>query len=214
MEGFAKIISWLFLPLFTPIYALIALLFLPSENPYCFYFDCLYMLLDDSKMALIYIFSIFLIIGPGFSFVILYRFNITSTIEMDDKNERSFPILMMLMWSIMLYSILYSMIPNQFSKFILSFPFSGILVVATFYFLNKWKKISIHAAGAGIATGFILAYTLLHPFYSIILLCVFVLMSGLVMSARLYLRKHSTFEVVFGWLIGLFITFIAVILYP
>ena len=169
--------------------------------------------MPQSKIAIIYIFSIFLVAAPGISIIIFYRFNITSTIEMDDKNERSLPILSMLMWSILLYAILYRMVPDQFSRFILSFPLSGIFVVITFYFLNKWKKISIHAAGAGIATGFILSYTLLHPYYAITLLSVFVVLSGLVMSARVYLMKHSLFEVTVGWFTGLFITFMTVLLY-
>ncbi|MFZ9028829.1 MAG: hypothetical protein ACO2Z9_07420 [Crocinitomicaceae bacterium] len=214
METVAKIISWLFLPLFMPMYALIALLFLPSENPYCFYYDCLYMLTEPAKWALIYMFSIFLVVAPGLSFIIMYRWNMISTIEMDDKGERPLPILVMLMYSVVLYLAMLWVAPAQISRFILSFPLSGVFVVIAFYFLNKWKKISIHAAGAGIATGFILAYTLLHPFYAITLLSVFVALSGLVMSARVYLMKHSLFEVTVGWLTGLFITFITVLLYP
>ena len=158
-------------------------------------------------------FSIFLVVAPGLSFIIMYRWNMISTIEMDDKGERPFPILVMLMYSVVLYLAMLWVAPAQISRFILSFPLSGVFVVIAFYFLNKWKKISIHAAGAGIATGFILGYTLLHPFYAITLLSVFVVLSGLVMSARVYLMKHTLFEVTVGWFTGLFITFITVLLY-
>lgn len=213
MGTLSKIFSWLFLPLFTPMYALIAILFVPSENPYCFYYDCLFMLTEPAKWALIYMFSIFLVVAPGLSFVIMYRWNMISTIEMDDKNERSLPIIIMLMYSAVLYLAMLYISPPQISRFIISFPFAGMLVVVAFYFLNKWKKISIHAAGAGIATGFILAYTLLHPYYSITMLTLFVLMSGIVMTARVYLQKHTLFEVTMGWFTGVFITFMTILLY-
>lgn len=213
MGTLSKIFSWLFLPLFTPMYALIAILFVPSENPYCFYYDCLFMLTEPAKWALIYMFSIFLVVAPGLSFVIMYRWNMISTIEMDDKNERALPIIIMLMYSAVLYLAMLYISPPQISRFIISFPFAGMLVVVAFYFLNKWKKISIHAAGAGIATGFILAYTLLHPYYSITMLALFVLMSGIVMTARVYLQKHTLFEVTMGWFTGVFITFMTILLY-
>lgn len=213
MGTLSKIFSWLFLPLFTPMYALIAILFVPSENPFCFYYDCLFMLTEPAKWALIYMFSIFLVVAPGLSFVIMYRWNMISTIEMDDKNERALPIIIMLMYSAVLYLAMLYISPPQISRFIISFPFAGMLVVVAFYFLNKWKKISIHAAGAGIATGFILAYTLLHPYYSITMLALFVLMSGIVMTARVYLQKHTLFEVTMGWFTGVFITFMTILLY-
>lgn len=213
METLAKIFSWLLLPLFTPMYALIAILFVPSENPYCFYYDCMFMLTEPAKWALIYMFSIFLIVAPGLSFVIMYRWKMISTIEMDDKNERTLPIMIMLLYSTVLYLAMLYVSPPQISRFILSFPLSGMLVVIAFYFLNKWKKISIHAAGAGIATGFILAYTLLHPYYSISLLAASVVLSGIVMSARVYLEKHTLFEVAVGWFTGVFITFMTILLY-
>lgn len=213
METFSKIFSWLLLPLFTPMYALIAILFTPSENPYCFYYDCLFMLTEPAKWALIYMFSIFLVVAPGLSFIIMYRWKMISTIEMDDKDERPLPIMIMLMYSTVLYIAMLWVAPPQISRFILSLPLSGMLVIVAFYFLNKWEKISIHAAGAGIATGFILAYTLLHPYFSISLLAIFILLSGIVMTARIYLEKHTLFEVTVGWFTGLFITFITILLY-
>lgn len=213
METFSKIFSWLLLPLFMPMYALIAILFTPSENPYCFYYDCLFMLTEPAKWALIYMFSIFLVVAPGLSFIIMYRWNMISSIEMDDRSERPLPIIIMGMYSTVLYLAMLWVAPPQISRFILSLPFSGMLVIVAFYFLNKWKKISIHAAGAGIATGFILAYTLLHPYFSISLLAIFILLSGIVMTARIYLEKHTLFEVTVGWFTGLFITFITILLY-
>lgn len=213
METLAKFLSWLLLPLFMPMYALIAILFIPSNDPYCFYYDCLFMLTEPAKWALIYMFSIFLVIAPGLSFIIMYRWNMISTIEMDDKSERPLPIIVMLLYSTVLYIAMLWIAPPQISRFILSLPLSGALVVFVFYFLNKWKKISIHAAGAGIATGFVLAYTLLHPFYPVSVLTLFVILSGLVMSARIYLNKHTLFEVTVGWLTGVFITFITILLY-
>lgn len=210
MTNLSKIISWVFMPLFLPMLALITVLFIPSNNPFCFNQECLYMLPEPAKWALIYMFSIFLVLAPGLSFIIMYRWNMIDTIEMDNREERNLPIIVMFLYSLVLYLAIVWMSPEGMPRFIISFPLSGVLVTASFYAMNKWKKVSIHAAAAGIATGLVLAYTLSHTYYPIYPLIIFIMISGIVMSARLYLDKHTIDEVGIGWLTGLFITFITV----
>ena len=114
----------------------------------------------------------------------------------------------MLAYCLILYIFLVLKAGNSgVPRFIFSLPLSGVFVTLVFYFLNKWKKVSIHAAGAGILTGFILAYILYQVEYELWVLIFSILISGLVMSARLYLKKHTLFEVVFGWIIATVITF-------
>jgi membrane-associated phospholipid phosphatase len=208
MELLSKIISWVFLPLLTPIYALLLLMFLPSDHDFFFNFDNLYVLPLQAKLALLYMFVIFGFAAPGVSLVILHRRKIISNIEIDNRAERSIPIIIQLIYCLMLYFLFVMKDQSgQLPKYIYALPLSGVFVTASFFLLNRWKKISIHAAGMGIMFGVILAYSLHTTTFTFWIIPVTALISGAVMSARVYLHKHTLLEVVVGWLVGFVITF-------
>lgn len=209
MKSIFQAISWVFLPLFMPVYALLLVMYVPSNQDFIFNQDCMYLLPDEAKKALLYMFLIFCVVAPGISFNVLYRRKIIDTIEMETAKERTIPILLMFLYCLMLYVLFVvksgeSILP----KFVYALPLSGAIVTAVYFFLNRWKKISIHGAGAGIFVGFILAYILQHEVYELWVFALTLIISGLIMTARLYLQKHTFFELVFGWLIGLIVTFL------
>ena len=209
MKSIFQAISWVFLPLFIPVYALLLVMYVPSNQDFIFNQDCMYLLPDEAKKALLYMFLIFCVVAPGISFNVLYRRKIIDTIEMETAKERTIPILLMFLYCLMLYVLFVvksgeSILP----KFVYALPLSGAIVTAVFFFLNRWKKISIHGAGAGILVGFILAYILQHEVYELWVFALTLIISGLIMTARFYLQKHTFFELVFGWLIGLMVTFL------
>lgn len=168
----------------------------------------MYLLPDQAKSALLYMFLIFCVIAPGLSFNLLLRRKIIDTIEMETTKERSIPIILMFLYCIMLY-VLFIVKSGEgiLPKFVYALPLSGAIVCAVYFFLNRWKKISIHGAGAGILVGFILAYIILHEEFELWMFALTLIISGLIMTARLYLQKHTFFELVFGWCVGLAITF-------
>jgi len=209
MKSIFQAISWVLLPLFMPIYALLLVMYVPSNQDYIFNQDCMYLLPDEAKNAILNMFVIFCVVAPGISFIMLERRKIIATIEMETTKERSIPIIVMFLYCLMLYVLFVvksgeSVLP----KFVYALPLSGAIVTAVYFFLNRWKKISIHGAGAGILFGFILAYVLQHEEYELWMFALTLIISGLIMTARLYLQKHTFFEVVFGWIIGLIITFL------
>lgn len=208
MEVLAKVISWVFLPLFLPVYALALVLFVPSYQGDYFSMDCMYSIAPAGKWGLMYLFAIFCTVAPGASYIALFRTKIISTIEIDDRRERSIPILIMFGYCLALYFVLmYQLGPDLVSKFVFALPLSGAAVTGTFVLLNRWRKVSIHAGAAGIGTGFILAYILLHTEYELWMLTAMIVVSGAVMSARLYLGKHTMIEILVGWFTGTLLTF-------
>ncbi|TNE75600.1 MAG: phosphatase PAP2 family protein [Bacteroidetes bacterium] len=214
MEFTSKFISWLFLPLLTPLYALLLLLFLPSDQDFFFNYNCLYTLALPTKYALIYLFTIFGFLAPGISLLVMYRTKMISNIEIDNKSERSIPIIIQLLYCLFLYLFFVFKDPaGQLPTYVYAFPLSGAIVTAIFFLLNRWKKISIHAAGTGIMTGMILAYSMHCIQYSFWIIPFSFIVSGLVMSARVYLHKHTLLEVIIGWLVGFLVTFGIVYLY-
>lgn len=208
MKQLAQIVSWVFLPLFMPIYALLLVMFVPSNQDYFFNEDCMYTLPIQAKKALLYMFSVFCVIAPGISYLLLHRRKIISSIEMDDRKERGIPIIIMLIYCLLLYFLFIAKTsPALVPKFVFALPLSGVFVTAVFFLMNIWKKVSIHAAGTGILTGFVLAYILLHTQYELWMFGITILISGIVMSARLFLEKHTMSEMIIGWFTASFITF-------
>lgn len=214
MARISTLISWVFMPLLMPVYALLLVLYVPSNQDFFFNQDCMYTMPPEAKQAVISMFVVFCVLAPGISFLELRRRKIISSLEMDEQAERMYPILIMLMYCLVLYLLfLYKISSNLVPKYIFALPLSGVLVTAVFAFVNRWYKLSIHAAAAGILSGFILAYLLAQTQYELWVLILSLVVSGVIMSARLYLKKHTLLEVLLGWGTGCFLTFVVNYLY-
>ena len=208
MKISSQIISWLFVPLFTPVLGIILAMFIPSSqgvlNP-----DCLYMLGIEQKWQIIYGYFFFCMLVPGLAFMYLKGIGVISTIEVDERKERSIPILIMLGSCLGLFSLYFFMIPDnvEVPKYIYSYPLSGAVLMAVYFFQTMWKKVSLHGGGMGIMTGFLIAYAAEMKEFELWVILAAIVASGMVMSARIYLGKHTLLEVVVGWFTGTFITF-------
>lgn len=210
MKLTSQIISWVFMPLLMPIYALLLVMFIPSNIDFIQNDQCMYAMDLQFKKAFLYMFLIFIVLAPGVSFLLLKRSGFVGSIEMEERKERFIPIIVMFIYCLVLFFyILYLIDANRLivPKFLSNLPLSGAIVTAVFLIVNRWKKISIHAAAAGILVGFILAYILQQIEYELWIFIISILIAGVVMSARLYLQKHTLSEVIIGLIIGSFITF-------
>lgn len=210
MKLASQIISWVFMPLLMPIYALLLVMFIPSNIDFIQNTQCMFAMDFQFKKAFLYMFLIFCVLAPGVSILILKRRGIIDSIDMDTQKERYIPILVMFIYCLVLFFYInYLINVNRLivPKFLTTLPLSGVAVTAVFIIVNRWRKISIHAAASGILVGFILAYILQQIEYELWVFTVSLLVTGVVMSARLYLQKHTFSEVIIGWLIGSFITF-------
>jgi len=208
MKVFAQVASWVFLPLLMPMYALLIVFYVPSNQDYLFNEDCMFFMFPKNKLIVIFYYAVFSVLMPGISYGIMRMSGMISTIEMDDKTERKMPIIIMMAYCTVLYIFLIKLFSQSHApKYVFALALSGIIVSVVHFLLNMWKKVSIHAGGAGIAFGFILAYILNHAEYQIWIIIAAIIASGIVMTARLYLKKHDMTEVVIGWFLGSFITF-------
>ena len=111
MVQFAKFISWIFLPLFIPLIALFLTMYIPSEEK-DLSSPSLFFLADEIKNQLILLFFIFGTLAPGFSFILMYRRQLISTIEMDEKTERVIPLLIVFSYSLILFLLFLFKAPN------------------------------------------------------------------------------------------------------
>ena len=95
MRHLAKAISWVFLPLFMPIYGLCITLYLPSQE-----LDIsrpsLYLLTEALKSQILFLFLVFVTIAPGISFILMYRRGLLSSVEMEERKERIFSLIIII----------------------------------------------------------------------------------------------------------------------
>lgn len=85
----------------------------------------------------------------------------------------------------------------------------ALCIVYLFFFTKT--KISLHLLSMGSAIGYFLIFQYLYNISTLPVIIIFVLLSGLLASARLYLKAHTAKEVYLGFFTGFicqFITFI------
>ena len=149
---------------------------------------------------------------PGLSISFLRITKTISSIYLVNRKERIIPFSFI---TIFYFTISFMFIYKQNINGGINLVFITISVlillvtIATFFF-----KISAHSAAAGGLVGFLLAYYLKFPeLVSIDLVLVFIVLTGLVMSARLHLNAHKPPEVYFGSLLGFITSFISIMIY-
>jgi membrane-associated phospholipid phosphatase len=167
----------------------------------------LYFAPIESKWALFTIFFLFSVVAPGVSFVLLHRFKVISTIDIERQGERSLPLVIMLVYSLVLFFLLvYKAGAGTLPRYFYALPLSGVAVTSIFLLINRWIKISLHGAGAGILLGFLIVFTRAQDHFSLVWVLSALLAAGLTMAARLYLRKHTPLEVYTGFTLALLLT--------
>lgn len=202
MTQLSHFFSWLFLPLLMPLYALLIVMFVPS-SPVDMSEISPYVLPLHLKWVLWTLFLIFCFVAPGLSFYGLYRFKIITTLDMESRIERRIPLFIMLGYNLILIWFIYKsdpqgILPNVFMRL----PLAGLLVTLVFTAITSWIKISMHAGGCGIFTGFLFAFYQQQHDPSLAIMSIAFLISGLVIGSRWFLKKHTLLELVLGFFIA------------
>ena len=70
--------------------------------------------------------------------------------------------------------------------------------------VNLKLKVSTHAASSGMMVGGLLSYSFLFQFNPVWWLAGFILLAGMLCTARIIVRQHTLTEVFGGFLLGLF----------
>ncbi len=215
MKVLSHLLSWIFLPLFMPLFGLLIAMYVPSSPQSLVDNDSLFLMMDQNKWVVLFMFFVFSTVAPGLSFVILRALNVITTIDMESKRERLIPMLIMLAYCLLLYFLfLVKAHNNILPKYVYALPLAGVFVTASFTLINRWIKISLHAGGAGILSGFIFAYSIEQAEFQFWTILFVILASGLTIMARLFLRKHTPTEVYAGWSLAVMITFLINFYYP
>lgn len=189
MKNFFKIVSSIFHPLFTPILGVLCYFKITPK----------YYTLNVLSGNILPIF-ILTVIVPIVCFLILRNIGLVTSYDLPTIKERKYPYYINLA---LLLMVVYKVIPNNYTEELFFF-FLGLLT-ATFssavLLFFKFKS-SMHLMGMGTLVMFLINLSIHFEINIIFAIAIGILSTGLVASARLYLRAHTTPEIIIGFLIG------------
>ena len=194
----ASILSAIFSPFWTPFIGFVLL----------FYFTYLSIMPSPYKTTVLSLVFCFTILLPVIGIFCYQKVNGWSIKELGERKKRFIPYL---------FTII-SYVGGLLTMYRIRFPryMSGILLAALICMLlctlinTKWK-ISTHTASIGMMVGGLLSYSFLFQFNPIGPLYIFILLSGLLGSARIIVHQHTLNEVVGGFFVGLFCGIIGIL---
>ena len=191
LKQISRVLSVIFNPFLVPLSAFVLL----------FSFTYLNIMPPQYVIFVLSIVVTFTILAPGI-FILLYKWmNKWSMQEMSERKRRFIPYVMTMMSYTTCLIIMKRMhFPFYFSSIIVA----TLLCMVVCALLNLRWRISVHLAGCGMFIGGLLAYSLLFYFNPIGWLCGFILLAGIQGTARISYHQHTLFEVIVGFVAGMF----------
>ncbi len=186
----SKVISFFFHPIFMPTYA-IFLLFAFSP----LFSDFMSM---SQKIQIVQLTIIFTLLLPIFSVLILKKFNVVTSIYMEKREERRWPLLFTIIWYYLLFRLLDSI---HIQYIVIQLLFGAMLILLLAIIVSNFWKISLHMLGVGGVLGAFLAIQTLFG-GNIFLIITLLFCAGLVGFARVNENAHTLKQVYLGFLVG------------
>ena len=186
----ARIISAVFTPFLFPFVAFLLL----------FSFTYLHILPTRYKvtiLTLVYCFTIFL---PMLAIYLFHKLNGWTLRAMRDREKRFMPYVLTISSYV---GCLITMSRLHVPRYLSGIITATLLCMIICAVINVKWKISTHMASSGMMVGGMLSYSLLFQFNPVWWLCGFILLAGLLGSARIIVRQHTLAEVGGGFLAGL-----------
>ena len=194
----AHFLSVLAHPIFINLVCLILLFFLQPS----LYYGLPY------TIKLYYITYIFLLtsIIPAISVLLLKYTGSIKSILLADRDDRIIPYVVTTSFYLFVY---YNFRNNMLaSSVLLGYLIACALIIFSVLLINFYSKVSIHMATLGALCGLVASSVWVAPIDIRWLLLFFILISGLVASARYSLGAHSIFQLYLGYVYGFFVMFV------
>jgi len=200
MARIARFISWVFHPLFMPIATLgLAMLIDPKLS---------YFLNAGILLRFFSFLAIMTIAFPAVSILLLRYQGVISSVHMPDRQERTTPFAMVLVYYVITYGFLMRI---PLDPVVYCMQMGAILALVLTILINLSWKISVHMVGIGGLVGCIVALVTYHrPMDATHLIGGLMLIAGTVGTARLLLHAHEPKEIYGGFFLGLSCVFITV----
>jgi len=191
----AHILSFLLHPLLIPTYAALLILNLPL-----FLSSTLSL---EAKTWLVILVFVFTCILPTVIILVMYRFRLIDSPELDKSNQRTIPLIFTsLSYMGLLYILRGSGLPDYFLYLI----YGALFTLLVGLLINLAFKISQHTLAWGALSGLFIGLAIHQELNMTIIICVTILISGLAGYSRLKLNAHTPPQVYLGFITGVTVT--------
>lgn len=191
VTGFSHMLSWVFVPLLMPVYA--ALL--------AFGYSVLAFTGLGTRWMFTLIIFVINVVVPSLLVLLLKKLGMVNDVGLNNQKERFLPYVICIVCLIGTALFLgFKGAPQWLVMFYMGGAAAGIVEVV----INRWWKISVHAAGiAGVVAllGHLLIYDYTMPGLQGWLIAA-IAIAGLLGSARVWLGRHTVWQVLAGYAVG------------
>ena len=195
----ARITSIVFTPFSIPFLAFLVL-FLFS------YLRIMPILYKGIVLGIVYCFTI---LTPTITIFLFRKINGFARQELSERKKRYVPILLTIISYVFCLLMMRKLnIPWYMTGLI----FVSLVISIICILVNLKWKLSEHMAGMGGIIGGLVSFSALFSYNPVVWLCLFILIAGILGSARIVLGHHTLGEVLSGFVVGLVCSFL--ILHP
>mgnify|MGYP000026068448 CR=1 FL=1 len=211
MKAAAKVVSYLFHPIFLPIIVLVIFFEAQTIPNSLKKYDALCNFEWEYQRMYYFILGLLLFAAPLLSLGIMVWTRVVKNVEMVQREERRLPYLIISFYfGFAYYSLRTKFDPSLQHDAIMSFVFGILVVFLVSFIINNYVKISLHAAAWFGSAATILAYFQSQIESPIWIVFVLILIGGVVGAARVYLKVHTRNEVLLGMFVGSLIMYTCV----
>ena len=193
----ARITSIVFTPFSIPFLAFLVL-FLFS------YLRIMPILYKGIVLGIVYCFTI---LTPTITIFLFRKINGFARQELSERKKRYVPILLTIISYVFCLLMMRKLnIPWYMTGII----FVSLVISIICILVNLKWKLSEHMAGMGGIIGGLVSFSALFSYNPVVWLCLFILIAGILGSARIVLGHHTLGEVLSGFVVGLVCSFLIV----
>lgn len=186
----ARVISAIFTPFSIPFLAFLIL----------FLFSYLRIMPIQYKLIVLGVVYCFTILMPTLTIFLFRKINGFSPEDLGERKRRFMPFLLTITSYVFCLVMMHRLnIPWYMTGIILA---ALIMMVICIVVNLKWK-LSEHMAGVGAIVGGLVSFSALFGYNPVWWLCLFILIAGVLGTARIILQHHTLGEVLVGFAVGL-----------
>ena len=189
----SRVVSAVFTPFSIPFLAYLVLFFLT-------YLRMMPLSYKVIVLSVVYVFTIFL---PTLAIFLFRKLNGFNRRDLLERRRRYVPFLLTISSYAFGLAMMYRM---KLPWYMVNILWAALVIMVVCVALNLRWKLSEHMAGAGAVIGGVVVFSSLFDYNPVWWLCFFILVSGVLGSARIILRHHTPGEVLTGFAVGLVCT--------
>lgn len=192
MKRILPFFSYLFHPIFISVLATVFYFFVTTDR--YFVYETIYLYIIQVLLVTVFI--------PLSIFYLLIMLGKIDSVMVTNVSQRKIPLVIhIILLSILIIKSITKESIIELFYFFLGSIISSLIALMLAYFS---KKISLHMLGMASLTVFCVSICIHFQVHEVIIISTLLFCNGLVASSRLYMKAHTTRELILGYLIGLF----------